>query len=388
MLYKSTSRWHINSKKLIFLLFLPNILWGNPTIGSHQAVCRGENPAPIESLDVDCADRNQQEYFWMMSFRQSPMDSGDWAVIPGATQACYTPAALVQTAYYTRCSRQPGSSTIIESNIVRVEVLESPYSGIVGPSELKACTESRFYPSVLGNGYRYRWDFGANAEPRFVDGFEASTSFCPWTNNATIRLQVTNENGCSFINTLELAVALPVELLYFEANTNQYDQVQLAWATANEINNKQFTIEKSSDGREFLPIKVIPGAGHSQEQLSYNYTDPVPWPGRNYYRLKQEDFDGTFEYSDLVDIYREPSNKIQLFPNPVKTVVQLHPGFALPEGTRLELFDNAGRLISSRPITPGEISISLDISSLPDGIYFVQLKASQLRLGSQKLIKS
>ncbi|MFN3556064.1 MAG: hypothetical protein ACK4VN_08900 [Bacteroidales bacterium] len=88
---------------------------------------------------------------------------------------------------------------------------------------------------------------------------------------------------------------LPIDLLYFNARAER-SQVALEWATATEINNDFFTIERSSDGHNWQIIGYETGAGNSSQTLRYAYTDSNPLEGIVYYRLKQTDFDGQFEY--------------------------------------------------------------------------------------------
>lgn len=92
---------------------------------------------------------------------------------------------------------------------------------------------------------------------------------------------------------------LPIELISF--NTRKYDNANmLMWEVASEMNNDYFTLEKSSDGINWLVIETIQGAGTSQEQKKYNTLDFNILPIINYYRLKQTDFDGRFEYSEII----------------------------------------------------------------------------------------
>lgn len=91
---------------------------------------------------------------------------------------------------------------------------------------------------------------------------------------------------------------LPITLVSFDAKPIP-SGVELNWVTADEENNDFFTIERSSDGIDFQTILQVPGAGNSYEPLHYRAVDISPFNGRNYYRLKQTDFNGDFSYSDI-----------------------------------------------------------------------------------------
>ena len=94
---------------------------------------------------------------------------------------------------------------------------------------------------------------------------------------------------------------LPIELLYFRGSEQRFENV-LDWSTATEYNNELFTIEKSTDGIVWEAVAIVPGAGNSSNQRSYTASDYRVEKAINYYRLKQTDYDGRFEYSDIISI--------------------------------------------------------------------------------------
>jgi len=119
---------------------------------------------------------------------------------------------------------------------------------------------------------------------------------------------------------------LPVELVTF-VGWNEDDVNQLEWVTASEINNELFVVERSADGIDFVEIGSVPGNGTTTEEHTYDLTDYTPIIGVNYYRLKQIDFDGTFEYSATIAIEvfgGELHNAIvKLHPNPTRDILNL-----------------------------------------------------------------
>jgi hypothetical protein len=110
---------------------------------------------------------------------------------------------------------------------------------------------------------------------------------------------------------------LPVELIFFEANVVGRD-VRLDWATATEKNNDYFAIERSSDGRNFREIGRVEGNGNNSDRLNYSFTENNP-SGTLFYRLKQVDFDGSFEYSEVrrVQVSLPKVVDATIFPNPM-----------------------------------------------------------------------
>ena len=95
--------------------------------------------------------------------------------------------------------------------------------------------------------------------------------------------------------------ALPIELLYFKGTT-KINYILLEWVTAAEINNNFFTIERSNDMFNWEIVTTMSGAGDSNYNISYEFKDFNPLDSINYYRLKQTDFDGRFEYFNPVAV--------------------------------------------------------------------------------------
>lgn len=171
-------------------------------------------------------------------------------------------------------------------------------------------------------------------------------------------------------------IFLPVELLFFEAKIQDDRTSLLQWATATEINNSHFEIEHSADGRNFEYIGKVNGAGESQTLLQYTFTDESPAVGLNYYRLKQVDFDGQFEYSKVVSVSldRKGGSDMEVFPNPAGTFAEL----LLPEGlseveTTITVHDNAGREVLRRKEQPN-VLVRLPLDGIPAGFYTLTVR--------------
>jgi hypothetical protein len=110
---------------------------------------------------------------------------------------------------------------------------------------------------------------------------------------------------------------VPVELISFNARVLN-EIVELEWSTASELNNDYFTVERSVDGETFEKVVDLAGKGTTNELHSYKTQDTEPYSGKSYYRLKQTDYDGKFEYSSLVLVQLEINNllRFKIYPNP------------------------------------------------------------------------
>jgi len=110
-------------------------------------------------------------------------------------------------------------------------------------------------------------------------------------------------------------VPLPIELLFFTAFV-QINSVLLEWATASETNNDFFTIERSKNGLEWEIVSRVEGAGNSSVTIHYSSIDYQPYTGISYYRLKQTDFDGQYEYSRIIAVNLNKESNVNIYPNP------------------------------------------------------------------------
>jgi hypothetical protein len=131
----------------------------------------------------------------------------------------------------------------------------------------------------------------------------ADTKIC-YRMSAVSPLTLSNLGSAELLfNCDNCGVALPIELISFEAKMNDNKQVDIFWATASEQNNDFFTIERSTDGLNWEIVTTVAGAGNSINRIDYHAYDARPVSGISYYRLKQTDFDGAFEYSYIVSVF-------------------------------------------------------------------------------------
>ncbi len=163
---------------------------------------------------------------------------------------------------------------------------------------------------------------------------------------------------------------LPVELTYFNADVVDR-KVRLTWQTATETNNNFFTIERSIDAVNWEFVLEKDGAGNSSVAIEYEDWDNNPYFGRSYYRLKQTDFDGSFEYFDIREVFIDQLEEVRIYPNPVRDILLIEGVDA--ELKDIRMFNSVGQQISIRPEkTINGIRVNLD--ALANGMYFIHLK--------------
>lgn len=166
---------------------------------------------------------------------------------------------------------------------------------------------------------------------------------------------------------------LPIELISFDAEICDRS-VCLEWRTESEINNDYFTIERSNDGINWEVVQVVDGQGNSNSSIKYETVDNKPYSGLSYYKLKQTDFNGDFEYTSTKTVYVEKPNEgeISIYPNPAKQTL-LVDGLINNE-EKVNIFNSVGRevteLIKMMYLT--DLRVQLDVSRLKPGVYYIQ----------------
>ncbi len=173
---------------------------------------------------------------------------------------------------------------------------------------------------------------------------------------------------------------IPVELTSFAAVAD-FGLVELSWITATETNNRGFEVQRSS-GKDFETIAFIEGHGTTTEPQAYSYSDRDVIAGSYSYRLKQIDFDGTFEYSNLIEVDVPLLKEFALeqnYPNPFNPSTQIAFRLAVDSKVSLKVFDVLGQevatLVNSNFVAGGH-SVDFNASSLNSGVYLYRIEAT------------
>jgi len=187
---------------------------------------------------------------------------------------------------------------------------------------------------------------------------------------------------------------LPIKLNHFSAEVTDNQEVLLSWETAMEHNNDFFTIERSYDGQFFEEIATVRGAGNSDMPLSYSYIDESPGSGNIYYRLKQTDYDGQFEYFNVEEVFIEVATAAleirEVFPVPFSEQMTLVLESDMDEEVQIDLISMSGSQIPlmRANIHRGRNSISLGgLGRLPKGAYVLTITSLEKQI-STKVLKA
>jgi hypothetical protein len=187
---------------------------------------------------------------------------------------------------------------------------------------------------------------------------------------------------------------LPVQLLSFSGLRSGSDN-KLQWRTATESDNAGFDIERSDDGQRFTRLLRVPSrapGGNSSSVLAYTYTDVNAAAQTHYYRLRQQDINGRFTYSQVIQVSGNSSGLLVegLFPNPATEIVQARVHMSVEGKVQLYLFDAQGRMVQGfeKTLGAGSNTINLPLATLPAGVYWLRIQAGNESPVQERLVKN
>lgn len=174
--------------------------------------------------------------------------------------------------------------------------------------------------------------------------------------------------------------ALPIELLSFDVEKTE-KKVIISWETAQEINNDYMAIERSKDGRDFTEIGRLKGMGNTTERQTYQFIDQRPQHGLNYYRLKQVDFDGTYEYhrTSVVTFHEILTNKlINVYPTTADDRLYIELQEDIDSDVLLYIVGIDGKIWSQIILKDiGNSTVTYSVANLPVGNYWLRINYEQ-----------
>lgn len=174
---------------------------------------------------------------------------------------------------------------------------------------------------------------------------------------------------------------IPVELSSFTANVVGTN-VTLNWSTASELNNFGFEIERRSSSTEWNKVGFVQGFGTTTETRVYSFTDNTLRSGNYNYRLKQVDFDGAFEYSNIIEVVVSTPSVYELsqnYPNPFNPSTAIK--FNMPEAgnVKLVVYNMLGqevRTLVNGFREAGSYTMNFDATGLTSGIYLYKIETN------------
>jgi len=210
--------------------------------------------------------------------------------------------------------------------------------------------------------------------------------------NASINSGTMASGTTYYIATGNNVSQLPVSLITFGAQY-QDTHVNLNWTTASEENNAYFEVERSTDANTWTSIGQVQGHGTSNVLNSYvdidNLAGVIP-TGTIYYRLKQVDFNGAFEYSMIrsVDLTNQDPS-LAIYPNPTSNTLNINWTSATEDNTVLRLVNMSGANVYTQTVSgKGMIQRQIDMTLLPSGVYYLQVISSNGNTVNEEVFKN
>jgi hypothetical protein len=171
--------------------------------------------------------------------------------------------------------------------------------------------------------------------------------------------------------TLQPGAVLPIKLISFVA-VRSGKSIRLTWVTAMEKNFSHFQLERASENLNFIPLENIEGKGSLEATTSYGCEDKSPQTGKNYYRLKSIDYDGSFEYSPVALVDFKSDKQVMVYPNPaLGGNINIRTNFSPQEGDRVEIYNNLGLKLMEFEIMTNENALPFN-STIKQGSYLLR----------------
>ncbi len=210
-----------------------------------------------------------------------------------------------------------------------------------------------------------------------------------WTGNITSAVFTSFNNFFALANPPGGGNALPIELASFNAKLDGKN-VNVEWVTQSELNNHYFTVERSKDNLNYETIATVDGAGTSTVTHSYSFVDYSPYSGTSYYRLKQADFDGHYEYFPPVSILNKNKSDFKVYPNPSNgTNISLNYAGNDLRNYKIVVQDLNGRIIPSSIQSSenfGEIKLDINEAYRKIGSMYIVTATSSEEILKQKIV--
>ena len=224
--------------------------------------------------------------------------------------------------------------------------------------------------------------------PAAISGTSAWNSFdidlatigtSPLSNIIQFKFEGTPAGSTVYLDNIYFhkGTTLPVKLSEFKV-TRRSNTAVLNWKTEAEINSKGFAVERSNDGRDWTELQFINSSSNSNTTRSYSMVDEKPVSGLNLYRLRQVDLDGKETLSSTVSLKMTDKGVegFSFYPNPAKDNIVVLLEKLTGNNASLHLINAAGKMVKNVILSSQNSgsNISIDISGLPTGVYYLSLK--------------
>lgn len=256
-------------------------------------------------------------------------------------------------------------------------------------------TNTQVHHSIIQGGWSGAGSNNLSVNPLFQDALnenlrllessearDTGDNNAPGLDNISFDLDCNSriENGTVDMGAYELSAPLAVEWLDFSAKAHP-NHIQLYWQTTHESNNKGFEVQRSPDGIHWSAMAWVDATHPTNTIADYTFLDKTPLTPLNYYRLKQVDTNGTWDWSSIVGVTWKKANMadLQLFPNPAHQSIHLLVSDSDHSSIEFEIYNALGQLVRRGQLQDA----NLDIQGLAEGTYWLKVT-----IGDQTLKKA
>lgn len=229
-------------------------------------------------------------------------------------------------------------------------------------------TGKRFFRSIINTistDFDYTDSWASTADGNYV----------AWNDGGGSPFTYSNYSSCNPSDTQ----SLPVDLLYFKGSV-QSGKVHIEWATATEQDNSHFMIERSANGIDWKKLTYVDGNLKSESKKLYSYVDRQPLTARSYYRLTQFDFSGVSESFNIISVWVNRNENLQVYPNPASGEITIR-------GSERILSVKVFNLLGTHFILKRLSDNRFDLSQLSSGHYALVI-STQAGIQKANIIKS
>jgi len=180
---------------------------------------------------------------------------------------------------------------------------------------------------------------------------------------------------------------LPVTITDFAA-TKQNTSAKISWSTGQEINSREFIVQRSINGTTWTDLARVAAQGNSTGTVNYTITDPNPAKGNNYYRLKVVDVDNKFDFSATRRVNFASKYTYSIYPNPVTdNVLQLTGDNTGGIKADIQVLNAQSQVVMSQKLNSNTQPAKINVASLATGVYYLRIVASDGTVNTEKFIK-
>ncbi len=358
----------------------------NPgTIGFSQEICGpGNVPDPFVEIAPATGGEGTIQYLWMFNTDDPNQDISFWQPIPNSNTPNYTPGAVSETTYFTRCVRRDNCQ-YLESNVITIAIGDDAVASISGPTSVCVGEEAIFQASNPGNGAVITWNFTGSSEIESSNEAIIATSWSTF-GSFSVTLTVT-ANGCTSTQTRNISVVNNPSRCGNNLTANGgvdnlvNREVTIEWEVPADGSDYNFSLERSTNGQNFEAVAAVstPAFVSGNNIAMFRQADVSPLAGRTFYRVRLIDAEYGDVLSNVVELQLAGASSAlgRVYPNPTSNGM-LHVEMtdeALDAGdASIELFDARGHTVAPRTFLPiGAGMINLPTQGRAAGIYFLRV---------------